>query len=673
MNTMIKKLFLVNSVFFYTWGFSQVLTYVGNAALVTIQPQTLVYNGGGLQTFGNAIVNNAGNVMINATPTGVAGTEPKLDLATTSTFRIVSSPTNAAADYGQLYITGITQGNISGKVSKEYRAEYLNGNTTTNTGRQQIGLPFYNFTIPELVSVFGAGNLNVTNIANNSAGRFNVASAFWWNHGRARFDQIAYSGTAYDAAGNPNAAFINPMTYYILPRRTASSVTAFWLPDTETKTFVGTPVSDIPTTNVQLTLSGAYSGSFGANGNANNLFGEKYYSYLDDPFGTKSPNWSANYGLNLYQMSNPFLTNLDLKYIAQAEAGTLSDGNNITNLTGVAYYTAGNVSWALRTGSTYSTTATLTLAAGKFQAGDVSATVIRPLGAFMVKLNSNASQTINFKGTRRFKYSSRASNVDNTVTAARLGRGTSEDEPTVPADQVVKQVAVVMYDSEGDELDRTYYAVSPSAITGNSLSATLQAYSPDKKIFTKEEKAEGGLDDNFSDRLYINEANEISFKSKQIPLYIDFPDEPYQLKFEVYEEGERVENGLSNGNSFYFRNPQGQFVKIVDGASIAMNGSQTNLGLYYEMPSAGTLGTDNLSMSETVIAKKDAQWVVRFAKDWKNASVEVYSAAGQLLNSKSKISTGSDYVIPLNYQTKSIFLVKAISEKGEVVIKKIIN
>lgn len=644
------------------------LTYVGSSALVTIQSNTLVYNGGGLQTAGTAVVNNSGNVMVNGT------SADGLTIAPTSTFRMVASTTAPSTDYGQLYITGIPQGFISGKVSKEYRSEYLNGNTTTNTGRQQIGLPFYNFTIPELVSVFGAGNLNVTNITNNSTGRFNVGSAFWWNNARARFDQIAYSGTAYDAAGNPNAAFINPMTYYVLPRRTAASTTAFWIPNGETKTFVGTPVSDQLLTNVQLSLSGGYAGSFGVNGNGANIFTEKYYSYLDDPFGSKLPNWSNGYALNLYQMSNPFLTNLDLKYIAQGEAGNLSDGNNITNLIGVAYYTSGNVSWAIKTGSTYSTASMITLSGGQFQAGDVSATVIRPLGAFMVKLSSNAAQTINFNGTRRFKYSSRASGVPNNVTAARSSSESGGGDPgDIPADKIVKQVAVVMYDLEGDELDRTYYAISPSAVTGNSSLTSLQAYNTDKKIYTKEERIDGGVDYNFGDNLYINEANEIDFKSKQIPLYIDYADEPYRLKFEVYEKGERVVNGLSNGNSFYFRNPQGQFVKIVDGDTISMNGSQSNLGLYYEMPEGVTLGTGEISNSQTIIAKKDANWVVRFAKNWKTASVEVYSAAGQLLNSKSQISTGSDYSIPLNNQVKSVFVVKATSEKGEVVIKKIIN
>lgn len=103
-----------------------------------------------------------------------------------------------------------------------------------------------------------------------------------------------------------------------------------------------------------------------------------------------------------------------------------------------------------------------------------------------------------------------------------------------------------------------------------------------------------------------------------------------------------------------------------------MSGAKV-LGLYYELPEGATLGTGNVNNSQTIIAKKDSQWVVRFAKNWNKATVEVYSATGQLLNTKSQISTGSDYTVPLNYQSKSMFLVRAISDKGEVVTKKIVN
>ena len=655
---MIKKIFTLKLILFNIIANSQtILTYVGASATVTVQPQTLVYNGGGLELAGTGLINNSGNIMIVKD----AAFASKVAVGANSNFNLIYNGTNS---YGQLYVKDIPQGDITGIVNKEYRSDYNNG----ITGRQQIGLPFFNYKIQDLVGVFP--ELNVTNLTNNSTGRFSLNSAFWWNHWKARFDQIAYGGSAYDAAGNPSSTFISPLTYYSLPRRNPNE-TYFWIPDTQKKIFKGIPASDVLTSNVQITLSGAYAGGFGINGNGSNIFGEKYYSYIHDPFLPKTPNWDANYGLNLYQLANPFLTNVDLRFIARDNEGTnASDGNFISNLAGVAYYTSSNVEWNITQGSTYpGTLVVLRTSDGYFQAGDTRSTMIKPLGAFMVKLNSNTSATLNLTKTRRFKDASRQNGVNYSVTAAK---GASQENDGIAADKIVKQVAVVMYDTDGLEIDRTYYAVSPSAITGFSRQATLQAYTDERKIFTKEEKSEGGLDYNYNEKLYINEANEIAFKSKEIPLYIDYNEKPYTVKFEVYEKGDRVPDGLSNGNSFYFKNAQGQFVKIVDGESIAMSGSQ-NLGLYYEMPEGGTLGTDNTSLSQTIIAKKDAKWVVRFAKDWKNAKVEVYSAAGQLLSTKSQISTSANYVIPMDYQAKGIFLVRATSETGEVVIKKIVN
>ena len=663
---MIKKLFALQSIFFYVVASSQVLTYVGNSALVTIQPQTLLYNGGGLQTAGTAIVNNSGNIMVKGVSTG-ASTDDLLSIETTSHFNLKFANN---ASYGQLYVTGIPQGKISGKVHKEYLADYRSG----DTGSQQMGLPFYNYTTADLASVFP--DINITNTTVNSSGRFNPSSAFWWNNARARFDQIAITGTAY-TAGIPNPNFISPMTYYIIPRR-KSDGSYFWqFPTTDKKTFTGIPASDVvenDINNVNFTLAGAFTGTFGTNGNGSNAFNEKYYSYLNDPFRSKGTTWPTDYARNLYQLANPFLTNVDLKFIAiNTELGT--DDNFITNLEGVAYYGDNSIDWASNPGSstngtTYNgNTIILKTSDGYFQAGDVRSTIIKPLGAFMVKLSNNTSAALNFNKTRRFKQTSRANIADNTVTAAK----SSETESDIAADKIVKQVAVVMYDLDGFELDRTYYAVSPSAVTGyNTTTALLQAYGTDKKIYTKEEKSTGGEDTSYSDNLYINEANEITFKTKEIPLYINYTAQPYQLKFEVYEKGERAESGLSDGTSFYIKNAQNQIVKIVDGDSLPMSGSHT-LGLYYEKPSSVTLGTDFVSGSQTIIAKKEGQWIVRFAKDWKNATVEVYSAAGQLLNTKSKVYTGSDYIVPLNYQAKSTFVIKATSENGEVVIKKILN
>lgn len=315
----------------------------------------------------------------------------------------------------------------------------------------------------------------------------------------------------------------------------------------------------------------------------------------------------------------------------------------------------------------------MTASSGVFQAGDISANrlIIKPMGEFMIKLStdngSNTASKIDFTALRRFSNVSRNNTTDTTNPTSRTADGTD-----IPADKIVKQLAVIMYDSDSLEIGRTYYAISPSAITGNNPGNTLlQAYNGDDSIiYTKEENINGGEDTNIITKLYINEANEIDFKSKEVPLYINYTTSHYYLAFEVYEKGERMPNGLSNGNHFYLKDSQGQLFKIDDGSSFSLSGNQ-NLGLYYQKPDA-TLLAESVLASQTFIAKKDSHWVVRFAKNWNKATVEVYSVSGQLMSSKSNISTSTDYLIPVNYQAKGVFVVKATSEKGEVVIKKIV-
>lgn len=95
--------------------------------------------------------------------------------------------------------------------------------------------------------------------------------------------------------------------------------------------------------------------------------------------------------------------------------------------------------------------------------------------------------------------------------------------------------------------------------------------------------------------------------------------------------------------------------------------------MYYDTPQ-GFLGTSSTgSMYQTVIAKKESDWVIRFAKDWKNADVEVYSAAGQLIHSRKNVSTSQDYIIPLYSKANGLYIVKTTSDSGEVVTKKIVK
>lgn len=632
-----------------------VLTYVGNGATVIVQNDALVYNGGGWQNVGT--VANTGDIMVNGAATD------KFEVAAGSDFRLQYTD---GSTYGQLHITGIPQTAITGTVNKDYRADSNHSDALSTLGRQQVALPFVGYTLGDVKGVLGSW-LNTTNTALNYTGRFNVASLFRWNNARARYDQIS---------GSDAVLMGKPTDYFILPRRSqdagGTNFTIQWDAAADLKTFAGTPSSD-EAANTTVSLTGAAAGiNFGINGNAKNYYYERYNSYILDPFRAGGPSpavWDADYGKNLYQFGNPFLTNLDLTYIGHDEtvpAGENHDGINIQGLVGIAVLGANSVNWqnGVGTTNTLSNVHQATTSAGVFQAGNVDALLIKPLTPFYVKMDGSATAatSLSLNNTRLFSNTQRSANTGYHVTSNR--------NAGIPSDKIVKQVAVVLKDASGNEMGRTHYAVSPSAVTG-AASTELQSYVINYPIYTKEEIAGGGADpDKVNYKLYINAANETDYASKEIPLVINAQNAA-SVSFELYEAGQRLEDGQSfnNGKSFYIKKDN-VITEIKDGDALAYG--LGDYGLYYEAPE-GFLGAGTSVKSSTVIARKANVWVVRFADTWKSADVEVYSAAGQLVSAKKNVSTASDYIIPLRSDANGMFLVKAVSSNGEVVIKKIVK
>lgn len=628
---------------------AQFVTTINDGAKLTVTDDALFYSGGGWKNVGT--VNNAGWIML------VGDNSSKFQLDNNSSFNLKFSDANT---YGQLYISGIKQSNISGKVNKEYKIIL----PQSRTARHQLALPFYQLSIDDLNTILGNYlNLNRTAIAKN--GRSSLNSIFVWNNAKARFDQLTKGSFKSGSVSSIDAttSIGDPTSYYIVPRKNSNGSVMWNAPSL--KEFKGVPASDEATKNFELvTLDPNYISSFGNSGEKRNVYKEKYSTYLDDPFATRK--WrDVNYGKNLSQFGNPFLTNIDLSNITADRISGDTDGVKVNNIYGIAYYDNGSVSWTANAGATYNTSYTkvATVQNGTFQAGDVNSLVIKPMQEVMIKFSSAGKHTINLNNTRLFSQNSRTSS-DYSVVAIRQN---------IEAAQVdaVKQVALILQDTEGSEIYRTYYAVSNSSVTGSSDYATLQSSLEQAPIYTKEEKLDGGEDQNNDYKLYINEANESNYKGKEIPLYVEYAS-PARLKFELYEGGKQIEDGadLSTGVSFYIKNKD-KLTKITSGKSIDI--SSGKYSLYYDVPevslSTGTFDTKG----QTIIAKKDNTWVVRFASDWKHAKVEVYSALGQLLNVKNVVDTNVDYELPLQNEARAMYLVKVTSDKGETIVKKIIK
>jgi hypothetical protein len=370
-------------------------------------------------------------------------------------------------------------------------------NSHGTTGFQQVGLPFYNYSITDLWLTLP--HINYTNSALTSTGRWNKRSVFRWNNSTAAFDQLT--------TANASTSVGKPTDYYILSRLNyngsvawdptvlvdnnstlasgTSSTAALTDVNSTKKFFSGVPVSDTDG-DTQISLSGALATNiFGTLGKNKNAYNELYNSYLDDPFVTSK--WTGDYALNVYQQGNPFLTNVDLSLVAKGD-NVSDDENAISNLNGIYYYTSGLQTNSF--GTTYSNVTGVKVtfdSNGNIVGGFSNDLVIKPMQDFIIKLNSNATQTLKFNKTRRFAQTARNSSTAYSVTAARMSS----------LNNVTKQLAVVLYDANDVELGRTFYVLNSDATTGYSPEhARMQAITDNNSLYTREEQLVGGDDTN---------------------------------------------------------------------------------------------------------------------------------------------------------------------------------
>lgn len=642
---------------------AQVLCHVDSNGVFYVGENALVYNGGGVQTKGNGIYDIRGNVMVVGDGTSViktldaAGTGDKTD-GKNIILRLNTPGSVSTSTYGQLYINGVSQSNITAVVSKEFKAaKQGNGNYF-----QQIALPFFDKPLSELST-----ELNKT----FGTTRFTQNEILKW-------DNSIVVSRHYTSLATKTS---DPMGYYMLGSHAnnldVSTPPATWptispTPTGAVYTLTGRPYSDGAA--LSTVISNAGNGIDFAGGNAKNMYNERYNSYLQDQFQlTTNAAWTSDFGRNIYQFGNPFFTNLDLSNIGWIESGTVAtDGNNLQKIWGIKY--DNGVITTLSNGSTYSTGALIVTydLAGKPIAGDLSRYMIKPMQSFVIKMRDNSSApTLNFNSLRRFKSTARDGATGYGVSAAR---GAAMEEGSV------KQLGVIGLDAAGNEIGRTYYAVSPNFTTGHQSdpSKSVQAATSGRSVLGtfEEDPVLGGYDyNNLSYLLYINEANEEDFKGKPVPLAI-YNSDAKKLKFEVLENGIALENGahkLSTGIGFFYKAENGTITEINQNDEVDITSDE--YGLFYGANS-GTLGTGNgLKPARTIVvySPSDEDYVVQFDPMWKRADVKVYDMSGKLVIADSKINTTADYVIKLSKQNRSVYVVTIESENGEKVNTKIIK
>ncbi|MDO4225286.1 MAG: T9SS C-terminal target domain-containing protein, partial [Bergeyella zoohelcum] len=267
---------------------AQFIQNVGDGASVTIQTNSLLYNGGGVKVVGTGVVKNSGNVMI------VGGATSKYSTVTTAGadktdggnfILVMTDTTSGNYRYGQLYIEGLTQDRITGIVDKQYKDD-------THGTYQQMALPFYQKKFSELNDEFGKTFSNT---------RWTQDEILVNNNKAVRADHFTSLSTQTTADATSTVAGRNANTAYYM-------IGAKGLDLSTVKTIKGVPYAE----GITETLQDAGKDINFAGGYARNVYKERYRTYLQDQFAATA--WAGDYGRNIYQFGNPFLTNLELSY-----------------------------------------------------------------------------------------------------------------------------------------------------------------------------------------------------------------------------------------------------------------------------------------------------------------------------------------------------------------------
>jgi len=637
----------------YSVQAQNVLVHVDNDATTYVSKGTLVYSGGGLQMKGNGVIENHGNFMVTGNTLDAFKTIDGSNSDKTETngggnfINKLNEPTayatyNSAAPaytYGQLFISGIPQANLTGIVDQEFRA-------IKHGSYQQVGIPFYDKTASTLSTELGKTFSNA---------RYSQNEMLWANNTNI----VSANFNTWSKFGSELPGY----TYYMLG---GSNLDV----SGTTRVVKGRPLTDL---NTSVTLQGAAANvNFGTTGNATNQYNEKYYTYVQDEW--ENTPWQGTYGKNMYQFGNPFLTNLDLSRIAVDEPN--GDGINLTTIQGVRVELSPNAVQTTSGGTTVVggiTSYKYITFAGGVPSGDVDHMMVRPMGTFVIKLTSNAAtDQLNFANLRRFNYYRRDAGTAYNVAA---------NKNTTVGNGSVKQLGVIGLDINGNEIARTYYVVYPNGTTGHSATNAKTQVTADTSdlLGTFEEAATGGYDTNYTGQywLYINEANESNFKGKNVKMVNYDLSKVKSYKFEIREDAALVSNGthtLSSGIGFYYKAPNGTVQQAVQGSVVPVSGAEYDL--YYGEPKNIVLATtETKSPSRTVVVYNPGveNYVVRFDPNWKKADIEVYDMSGKLVISKKAVTTSTDFVIELDSKIKNSYIVKVVSEKGEVVNTKILR
>ncbi|MGV0979430.1 T9SS type A sorting domain-containing protein [Empedobacter falsenii] len=668
-------------------------TYIKDAVIVKVNPNTLFYNGGNVNVSTDQItattekIINQGNIQIQGGFTNVNETGKNFVNKYTS-----------STSYGQLIIKDASS--VTGKVAIERSVPDLTNDEYI------ISLPYKNTLAKDVINSMTGGNFFSGNCAINVDCGLNkryTQSLFVWD----------VEETEYDAVDNNYT--ITPERRYLLNLRNGTNVksTINSLGAVSSLVFAGIPNNNQTNYTLKSGLKGKTSDF--ANlawkdwKNRINNYAESYDSYIGNQTGTKYDT-DVLFGKNLHRLANPFTSNLDLSNVNTNSswitfATTAGSNQSPANAWGALRFRVFKVAndyiikWNSDSGNT-STGNTTALSAylskngsnnNYFWIGSPEALLVKPYESFYVDyyaINSSVnggrivSANVNLKDSNKTFNSNFITTGASSPVYSRSSQNQTNQDTTLLDNQQLKENGLV---TDFDFTQLELYLSKDNQLQGNAaylLNANFMATgssNPAKitnPIFFYEEDKEGNV--LLDSQTLTNQFNNEDYVGK--PLRIGFYNlengKNYRLNLNLYEYSilNKVQN-LSLGKYYLYDNVTKKAIDVSEATElsfVADDKINERFEFYWnELPT--TLGTSDLIRTDaTFLYTNNGSQYVRFEDKNTTADISIFDLTGRQIFYKTNIMTNTDYKLNLA-NIPTMYVVKITYKDGKVVTKKTIN
>lgn len=674
--------------------YAQTNTFINDAVIVKVNPNTLFYNGGSV-TVNTATATGTTEKIINQGNFQVRGGFTNQN---TTGKNFVNKYTGASS-YGQLIIDNAST--VTGNIAIEKTKMDVNANEYAI-----VGLPFQGSTVSSIIN----NTTGTTSFEGNCAvktscgqGRYNQ-SALVWDVANTEYDAVTNTSTVVPGANYTLNVKNGGVRTFIQSLGAATLFGMYGVPNNKTVTFnYESGLFNYPT-------KAAYSAvTWGTWKNLTNHYNERYSSYLGNPTGQDS---STRFGKNIHRFSNPFTSNLDLSDVSQASSwikiivsGTertptqLHDTAlriRITKLPIAYTINWGQNSGASNTNNTSSTriSAYLTKASTGTTpytwTGNPDALIIKPFEYFEVEYPTLVAANIGGTNivTSRYVFADAQKTFDYNFTGRPANSGQfarsaqNVENKSYLNNETLKQKGLVsdsdftqieFFLSKNDEIqgEAGYLINSSNYTSGSANPATVRI--SENPIFIYEETKDGTVLDN--NQTLLNEFNSQDYVGK--PIRLGFNNlqngEQYRINLRLFEQS--ILNQIDNFSvgTYYLLDKVTNKVTTVDGSTeIAFTADDKTNNRYelYWNQEPKSLGTDDLNKNKaTYLYANNNQKYVHFEEKSTTASVEVYDVTGRLISRFSDVNTNSDYKLDI-VNSPNLYVVVITYKNGKVVSEK---